>query len=465
MKTTTLLALLALGVATSSGQVTKQAGQGGLSAEALKTISAAYADTPSDRAIQNAITNNSIEKLAINSRNRYSAPDMNFTYRVPQKGITNQKSSGRCWLFTGLNVIRAQMVNDNNLPKLTLSQNYNFFYDQLEKSNLFLQSIIDNAKEPLTSRQNEWLMKNALGDGGTFAGVMDNVMKYGVVPSEAMPETASSEATSSMRKLVTLKLKEDALELRKMIADGKSAKAVEARKMEQLGEIYRMLALNLGVPPTEFKWTRRDKKGNAVDTRTYTPQEFYKQFCGKDLENSFAMLMNDPSRPYYEMYEIDLDRHSYDGHNWKYLNVPMEEIKQAAIASLKDTTAMYFSCDVGKFIDRANGVLDPDNFDYGSLMGVTFGMDKADRIRTAASGSTHAMTLVGVNLDEKGNPDKWLIENSWGPGANDGHLIATDPWMDEYLFRLVVDTKYLSDKAAKASKKKATLLPAWDPMF
>ncbi len=454
--------MLALGIATAQGQT---AANGGLSAKDLSTISAAYADDSNDRAIQNAITNNNIDKLAINTRARRSTPDMHFTYRVPQKGITNQRSSGRCWLFTGLNVLRAQMMANNDLAKLELSQNYNFFYDQLEKSNLFLQSIIDNAGEPLDSRKNEWLMRNTLSDGGTFTGVSNLITKYGVVPAEVMPETNSSNSTSTMSRLIALKLKEDALALRKMVAEKKSKDDVEARKIEMLGEIYRMLALNLGVPPTEFEWTRRDSKGNAIDTRTYTPQEFYRTYAGNDLEGGYVMLMNDPSRPYYDLYEIDQDRHTYDGQNWTYINLPIEEIKEMAIASLKDSTAMYFSCDVGKFLDRERGVLDPEAFDYGSLFGTTFGMNKAERIQTGASASSHAMTLVGVNIGKNGQPDKWLVENSWGPGANDGHLIMTDPWFDEYMFRLVVDRKYLTDKARKVLGKKPVLLPAWDPMF
>ena len=462
MKTKSLLLMLALGIATAQGQT---AANGGLSAKDLSTISAAYADDSNDRAIQNTITNNNIDKLAINTRARRSTPDMHFTYRVPQKGITNQRSSGRCWLFTGLNVLRAQMMANNDLAKLELSQNYNFFYDQLEKSNLFLQSIIDNAGEPLDSRKNEWLMRNTLSDGGTFTGVSNLITKYGVVPAEVMPETNSSNSTSTMSRLIALKLKEDALALRKMVAEKKSKDDVEARKIEMLGEIYRMLALNLGVPPTEFEWTRRDSKGNAIDTRTYTPQEFYRTYAGNDLEGGYVMLMNDPSRPYYDLYEIDQDRHTYDGQNWTYINLPIEEIKEMAIASLKDSTAMYFSCDVGKFLDRERGVLDPEAFDYGSLFGTTFGMNKAERIQTGASASSHAMTLVGVNIGKNGQPDKWLVENSWGPGANDGHLIMTDPWFDEYMFRLVVDRKYLTDKARKVLGKKPVLLPAWDPMF
>ena len=388
-----------------------------------------------------------------------------MTYRVKSRGITDQKSSGRCWLFTGLNVLRSQMMAKNNLGELKLSQNYNFFYDQLEKANLFLQAIIETAKEPMDSRRVEWLFKNPLSDGGQYTGLSDNITKYGVVPAEIMPETFSSNSTSRLSNLVSLKLREDGLKLRSMIASGAKAKQIDETREKMLGEIYRMLALTLGVPPTQFTWTRRDAKGNTVDTRTYTPQEFYREYAGNNLKDDYVMLMNDPTRPYHALYEIDLDRHAYDGQNWTYINLPMEEIKEMAIASLKDSTMMYFSCDVGKFIDREKGVLDVDNFDYESLFGTTFGMNKADRIRTGASASSHAMTLVGVDLDKAGKPQRWLIENSWGPGANGGHLIMTDPWMDEYMFRLVVNRKYVPAKILDILKQKPTVLPAWDPMF
>lgn len=440
------------------------ADNGGISPQMMERLRANYTNAPADRALRNALNATSIDKLAANAEARPANTD-HMTYRVKSRGITDQKSSGRCWLFTGLNVLRSQMMAKNNLGELKLSQNYNFFYDQLEKANLFLQAIIETAKEPMDNRRVEWLFKNPLSDGGQYTGLSDNITKYGVVPAEIMPETFSSNSTSRLSNLVSLKLREDGLKLRSMTASGAKAKQIDETREKMLGEIYRMLALTLGVPPTQFTWTRRDAKGNTVDTRTYTPQEFYREYAGNNLKDDYVMLMNDPTRPYHALYEIDLDRHAYDGQNWTYINLPMEEIKEMAIASLKDSTMMYFSCDVGKFFDREKGVLDVDNFDYESLFGTTFGMNKADRIRTGASASSHAMTLVGVDLDKAGKPQRWLIENSWGPGANGGHLIMTDPWMDEYMFRLVVNRKYVPAKTLDILKQKPTVLPAWDPMF
>jgi bleomycin hydrolase len=280
-----------------------------------------------------------------------------------------------------------------------------------------------------------------------------------------MQETYSSEHTSQMSRLLAPKLREDALILRDLSANGSSKDAIASRKTEMLAEIYRMLAVNLGEPPTEFTWTRCDADGKPIETKTYTPQSFYQTFLGNNLKEDYVMLMNDPSREFYKLYEIDMDRHAYDGKNWTYVNLPIEDIKAMAIASIQDSTMMYFSCDVGKFLDRDRGVLDVNNFDYASLMGTSFNMDKRQRILTHASGSSHAMTLVAVDLDKNGKPKKWLVENSWGPGANDGHLIMTDKWFDEYMFRLVVNKKYITSKVKNVLKQKPTLLPAWDPMF
>lgn len=436
----------------------------GISKEMLGRLKASYGKDAGNKAIRNALAGNSIDVLAVNAEN-IGKFDNNFSHRVKSKGITDQKRSGRCWLFTGLNVLRSQMMAKNDLPELKLSQNYNFFYDQLEKANLFLQGMIDNASKPEDDKMVEWLMRNPLSDGGQFTGIADNISKYGVVPDRVMPESFSAENTSRMNNLLSLKLREDGLELRKMAKDGKNTKAIAERKEQMLAEVYRILALTLGEPPTEFTWTRRNSKGDAVSTKTYTPLEFYKEYAGNDLKNGYVMLMNDPTREYYKLYEIDFDRHSYDGDNWTYINLPVDEIKEMAIKSIKDSTMMYFSCDVNKFLDRKNGVADPANLDYEALMGTTFGMNKAERIRTFASASSHAMTLVAVDLDANDKPIKWLVENSWGDGPNNGHLILSDKWFDEYMFRLVVDKKYVDSKILDILKQKPTLLPAWDPMF
>jgi len=474
-----LFLLLIFGICMSGSVLNAQDPKGGISPELLQTISKGYKGDPADKALRNALNAASIPVLAANADN-IAMIDTHFSDEVKTVGRTDQMSSGRCWLFTGLNVLRSKMIATHNLGAFTFSQNYIFFYDQLEKANLFLQGIIDTRALPFDDREVDWLFAHPIGDGGQFTGVSNLVTKYGLVPSEVMPETLCANNTSAMRTQVATKLREDGLRLRDAysaaVGDKKGRKAEQAdaavlpklqqMKVGYLQEIYHILALCLGVPPTEFEWTCYDKKGNVISTESYTPKSFYDKWVGADLEGSYVMLMNDPTREYYKVYEIAYDRHVYDGENWLYLNLPVEDIKQMAIASIKDQTAMYFSCDVGKFLNRKSGVADLANFDYGSLLGVSFGMDKKERILTHASGSSHAMTLIAVDIKD-GKPVKWMVENSWGEKSGyKGSIIMTDEWFDEYMFRLVVDKKYVPARFLNLlESEKPILLPAWDPMF
>lgn len=450
--------------------------QSAITPESLKQFQAQETQ-PSDKAIRNALARTSIAVLASDA-SALRMGDTHFTYRVPNKGITNQLSSGRCWLFTGMNVLRSKAINKYNLKELELSQVYLFFYDQLEKANLFLQGVIDTRKSPLDDRMVNWLFDNPLSDGGTFCGVADLVKKYGVCPKEAMPETYSSNNTSQIDMLLKWKLREMALELREAGNNTKTRQSdrainasLETRKMEMLGEIYHILTLAYGIPPTEFTYTMRDNADKVISSKAYTPQSFYQEYWeGEDLYDNYIMVMNDPLREYYKTYRIDFDRHTYDGHDWVYLNLPIEDIKPMAVASIKDSTAMYFSCDVAKYLDRANGTLDLKNFDYASLLGTSFNMDKRQRVMTHASGSSHAMTLVAADVDtactEGLKVNKWMVENSWGATSGyKGHLIMTDEWFDNYMFRLVVNKKYVDKKYVDMLNQKPTVLPAWDPMF
>jgi bleomycin hydrolase len=441
-----------------------QTKHGGISPAMMENIKSAYKATTADKALANAIRNVDLRTLATVRDNR-TPLDMHFSDKVVSKGITDQESSGRCWLFTGLNVLRAKAIAKFDMGNFQFSQVYPFFYDQLEKANLFLQGIIDTADKPLTDKTVEWLLKHPLSDGGQFTGVSDVLSKYGVVPAEVMRETNSSKNTARTAYLIKLQLKENALQLRKMIAEKAKKKAVLATKTEMLGNVYRMLVLNFGEPPAQFTWTLRNAKGKVISTKKYTPKSFFDEFVNDDLRHNYVMLMNDPTRPYHQLYTIDYDRHVYDGDNWTYVNLPIEEVKKMAIRSIKDSTMMYFSCDVGKCFQRKDGTLDLRNFDYGSLFGIQFGMDKKERIQTFSSGSSHAMTLMAVDINKEGKPTKWMVENSWGNGPNKGHLIMTDNWFNEYMFRLVVNKKYITPEVEKILKQKPVRLPAWDPMF
>ena len=443
-----------------------QSSQGGIRNATLQQIVKAQ-NGSANKALFNAIANNNIDDLVKNPANQ--APvDTHFSIETPKQSIHNQKSSGRCWMFSGFNVLRSNFAkNDKQGRVVEFSQDYLFFYDQLEKANLMLQGVIDTGKKSIEDPQVQFFFKNPINDGGTFCGVADLAEKYGLAPMSAQPETFSSNNTSKMSKLISSKLREYGLELRKMVAQGKKSSAIQARKDEMLATVYHMLSLTLGEPVKEFTYAFRDKNGKQVgEAKKYTPKSFYEETVVHSLNGTFLMVMNDPRRPYHKTYEVEYDRHTYDGHNWKYLNLPMEEIAQLAIASLKDGHKMYSSYDVGKQLDRKRGYLALDNFDYGSLFGTSFPMNKAERISTFDSGSTHAMTLPAVDLDANGKPVKWNVVNSWGADNGfSGCFIMTNDWFNEYMFRLVVDKKYASEQLLKEFDQKPTMLTPDDPLF
>ena len=463
MKKTTLALGLCLALATTAGAQK----QGGISASMLQQIEKSQGSTATNKALFNAVASNRIDNLAKNFSNRNTF-DTHFSVETIKQSIHDQKSSGRCWMFSSFNVFRADFARHHaDSLSVEFSHDYLFFYDQLEKANLMLQGVIDNAKKPMDDVRVQFFFKNPLNDGGTFCGAADLAPKYGLVPKSVQPETFSAENTSKISSLISSKLREYGLELRKMVADGKKAQAIDARKTEMLSTVYRMLAMALGEPVKEFTYQFRNRSGEPVgEPRRHTTLEFYNETVGHKRAGTFIMVMNDPRRPYHKTYEVEYDRHVYDGTNWKYLNLPMEDIAKLAIASLKDGKKMYSSYDVGKQFDRELGYLDTENFDYASLFSTTFPMNKADRIATFDSGSTHAMTLVAVDLDKDGNPLKWKVENSWGPnnGAQ-GCLIMSNRWFNEYMFRLVVDKKYVPENLQKEFEQKPVMVMPEDPLF
>ncbi len=459
--------LLTLCLAAASLQSEAQTRDGGITAAMLQQMERAQTQTAADKALTNALASNAINDLA-KSYSNLGSVDTYFSVETPKQSIHDQKSSGRCWMFSGLNVLRANFAKAHgDSLRVEYSHAYLFFYDQLEKANLMLQGTIDHAKKPIDDQRVQFFFRNPIGDGGTFCGVADLTEKYGLVPMSVMPETVSSENTSKARSLISSKLREYGLELRQMVADGKKTAAVQQRKTEMLATIYHMLTLTIGQPPKTFSYAFKDKNGRAVGpAKTYTPQEFYAETVGQPLGGTFIMVMNDPRRPYHKTYEVDLDRHTYDGHNWRYLNLPMDDIAQLAITSLKDGRKLYSSYDVGKQLDRKRGLNDLNNYDYESLFGTTFSMNKADRISTFDSGSTHAMTLTAVDLDAEGKPLKWKVENSWGAKYGvDGCLVMTNEWFSEYMFRMVVRREYCPESILREYEQKATLVAPEDPLF
>lgn len=431
----------------------------------LNEIRSSFVRDPQTIALQNILTNEAnLKKLALN-RALQGRTDHYFKYRVAVKGITDQKQSGRCWMFTSMNVLRPAVIERLGVADFDFSHNFCYFWDLFEKSNLFLENVLATADRPMTDRDVEFFFKSPVDDGGVWNLFYNVAGKYGVVPREVMPETAHSNNTSQMRTVLKELLRRGGCELRDLAARGVGADRLAEAKRGILKEVYRVLALCLGEPPTEFEWRYETTSGEVRTLRT-TPLEFYRSCIPDDYDpRSYVMIMNDPTREYYKVYEISNYRNTVEGINWVYLNLPNDVIKRAAIASIKAGEAMYASCDVKQY-DSASGVCDPEMFDYASLFGVRLDMDKKARILTRQSGSAHAMALIAVDTDENDVPLKWQFENSWGPDAgHKGYMTFTDAWFDEYMFRIVINRRYLDERSRKAADGRPEQLPAWDYMF
>ncbi|MDR2413603.1 MAG: C1 family peptidase [Odoribacteraceae bacterium] len=432
----------------------------------LAEIQSSFVKDDATRAIRNVLTNDKNIRDNALDRERQGKVDHYFKYRVTVRGVTDQKSSGRCWMFTSMNVLRPGVMEKYGVQEFDFSHNYLYFWDLFEKSNLFLENIIATAGKPMDDRGVTGLFENPVNDGGVWNLYYNLGEKYGVVPREVMPETAHSDNTSGLVALVNERLRKGGFEIREMVARKVNATLARKEKIAVLKDVYRVLALCLGEPPARFTWRYKTRDGEVKSLTDYSPRQFYKEItpAGYDPKH-YIMIMNDPTREYYKVYEINNYRNTFEGINWTYLNLPNEEIKRAALASIKNNEAMYSSSDVGKAFDRASGVLDPGLYDFNALFGVDFYMDKKTRILTRQSGSTHAMALVGVDTDEDDRPVKWQFENSWGTTINGGYLTFTDEWFDEYIFRVVIHRRYLGQKALDALDQKPVMLPAWDYMY
>ncbi len=432
----------------------------------LKEIKGSFVKDVNTTAIQNLLTNDKDIKSKTLNRDLQGKIDHYFKYRVDVSGITNQYSSGRCWMFTSMNQLRPDIMKKYNLPEFDFSHNYNYFWDIFEKSNLFLENIIATAGKDMDDREVVSFFRSPAGDGGVWNLFYNVAEKYGVVPKSVMPETEHSNNTGAMMGIIKERLRKGGYNIRQMYAAGKKEADIQKEKINILKDVYRVLALCLGEPPTEFTW-RYKTKGGEIKTLTTTPLEFYKGIIPANYNpDTYIMIMNDPTREYYKVYEIKNYRNTIEGINWKYLNLPNDEIKRAALASIKNNEAMYGSCDVGKQHNGKEGISDPDMYNYEALLGIDLKMDKKARILTRQSGSSHAMLIMACDTDENDKPVKWQFENSWGASSgHKGYLTFTDKWFDEYMFRIVINKKYLSHKAQKAATEKPVMLPVWDYMF
>ncbi len=389
-----------------------------------------------------------------------------YSIKIKQGEITNQKASGRCWMFAALNTMRYQVMQNLNLETFELSQSYPLFYDKLEKSNYFLESILETLDGPLDGRLMAYLLSMPLNDGGQWDMFCGLVEKYGVVPKDAMPESVSSSATREMVSWMTYKLREFACVLREAHQQGASMEELRAKKDEMMSTVYRMLCICLGEPPRSFTFETRDKDDKFIRVENITPQEFFAKYVGLNLED-YVSLINAPTKdkPYGHSYTVKFLGSVRGGRPVRYLNVPAEVLKRVAIAQMSDGQPVWFGCDVGAFSIRENGIMDMDVLKTDELFGTQWNLTKAQRLDYGQSLMTHAMVFTGVNLDGEGKPERWRVENSWGKEAGkDGYYVMSDRWFDEYTYQVVVNRKYLTEEELRQYESEPIALEPWDPM-
>ena len=440
--------------------------QDSISKKNITNFTKEFNSCSSNKISRNALTRTQINNIAMDwDAFRLTNHIYSDVISTEMTKVTNQKSSGRCWGFAGLNLMRISLAEKYNLKDFEFSQNYFMFLDKLEKSNYFLENIIKTLDESYDSRLMMHLLHSPVQDGGQWDMFVNLIEKYGVVPQSAMPESFQSSQSGMMNRFLTRKLREFASTLRKMNKKGINIKALRTEKKKMMSEIYTMLCICLGNPPEKFDWQTRDKKNKFVRLTDLNPIDFYNKHSGVKLKDKICLIHAPMSnKKMNELYTVSFLGNVVGGQIIKYANVEIDEIKKAAIKSIKNNESVWFGCDVGKMFHRDLGLMDMDLYDYEALLGTKFGMNKATRLEYGDSMMTHAMLFTGVDI-ANGKSTKWRVENSWGPkGGNKGYYLMTDKWFDEYNYEIVVDKKYLPKQILDLFNRKPVELAPWDPM-
>jgi bleomycin hydrolase len=427
----------------------------------IEELKASFELDESNRALVNAMTNNDIRDLAYN-RELYIRHDDLFSNKIETKGITNQESSGRCWLFAGFNIMRPTVMEKFDVEQFEFSENHLFFWDKLEKANMFLEAIIETKDADIDDRELQTLLKDPIPDGGWWSYVVGLIEKYGAVPKGVMPETKNSSNTRYMNATLNSMARSFAAELRGMAAKGAGVDALRDRKMEMLKDVYRVLALHLGVPPDAFTWRYEDKDKKIREAR-YTPQSFYREAVGVDLAD-YVTLFDHAAHAYDKYFQIKYCRNMPDRPDMTFINIEAGRLREFTLASVLAGDPVWFAADVGKENDYKNGIMAVGTYDYDALMGVGADLSKADRISYGESTPNHAMAFIGVDMKD-GEPAKWLVENSWGTDrGNKGLWSMYNCWFDEYVYTVIIHKKHLPKEVLALLGTEPEVLPAWDPM-
>ena len=413
----------------------------------------------------NAATYNGVQKVA---RDVNALKDEPFAFNVDIKNgdVTNQKQSGRCWMFASMNVLRNIVIKKFNLENFELSQSYTLFWDKLERCNYYMEAVIEKANEPLEDRVMDYLMSDLLSDGGQWDMFVNIVKKYGLVPKYAYPESQTSSATVQLNKYLCKIMRKYTTDLRDKVQNEGVDKARELKE-EVLKDVYNVLTSTLGEIPEKFDVVLHDKDGKLIEDKGMDAHSFFDKYIGADIDN-YVSLINSPTedKPFNKTYTIKYLGNIVEGRIVKHLNLPIEELKKAAVKQLKDGYPVWFGCDVGRssIVEDERAILDTKAVDYETLFNVDLKLSKEDALDYGYSMMTHAMTFTGVQMD--GNEAlRFKVENSWGEKFGyKGHFVMTSDWFDQYVYQVVVNKKYLTEKSRKDYEKEPKELKPWDPM-
>ena len=452
--------------------------QGVLTPEFLKDLREGYVMGCEDKALHNAVTNNFIDALALN-RDAVRGQDGLFSHRIKQEGVTDQKQSGRCWMFAGLNTLRPHIMREHKMESFEFSTAYLQFWDKMEKSNLYLESVIELRCVDFMDRDWEIVNKHSPEEGGWWNFLTALVGKYGVAPLSAMPETKSSSDTKTLNEILGRLLRRHAARMMELYEDGADLDALRAEKALALKGVYRFLAINLGKPPVEFEWRFRlrkdaEKKAESEDSvsvedqglsaaETHTPLSFYEKYVGSAL-GDYVCLYNDPHNELNQHYCFDRARNMIGKKCMDFVNVGTDMMKEIAKASILANQPLWFAANMSFDQSTEHGLMAIDLFDYGSLFGIELNMTKAQRTRFYAGASNHAMALIGMDLSSDGSPQKWLVENSWGDkkGKN-GLWTLSDSWFSEHVYTVIAHKSHVPADILKCLEDEPKVLPAWYP--
>ena len=435
----------------------------GVTKAQIEEFRKSFDSDPSATVAQNAVSNADLSTLALR-RNLVQDMDFSFSTKLDDWNATNQRRSGRCWLFATLNLFRVGAMKKMNLKKFEFSQAHIHFWDKLERDNHFLEAILETSDRPVDDRTIHFLLSDPIGDGGQWNMATNLIRKHGLVPMSAYPESHSSSSTGSMNTVLKDILRTTASEIRRILDDGGSNNEARRHKEGRMKEIWRVLCIHLGTPPEKFDWQWRDKDNEFHRKGTMTPLEFVDEYVEVDWEE-YICIVNDPRNEYYRTYTVDFLQNVAGGPPVVYLNVPSNEMKDITQRLLEDGTPVWMGCDVGKNMARKRGLWDAELYDLKGLYGIQFGMEKADRLRFGQTMMTHAMLFTGVDVVD-GKPRRWRVENSWGSedSGEKGFYTMNDNWYDEHMFEIAAHKDYLTDEMKSGLKGDPIVLPAWDPM-